>query len=270
MDSTMKLGTGKKIELFDTTLRDGAQGETISFSIEDKLNVVKALDQLGLSYIEAGNPVSNPKDHEFFERIQYHPLKNAKLVAFGSTRRRNEAVEEDRNCRALIAADTPVIAIFGKCWNLHVTQVLKATLEENLQMIWDTVHYFKSHGKEVFFDAEHFFDGYRADAGYAAESLRVAKDAGADCIVLCDTNGSTLPWEVGRIVKKAVEEVGGRIGIHCHNDIGCAVAGSMSAVEQGAVQVQGTFLGFGERCGNANLSTLIANLQCKMGIRLYR
>ena len=265
VDSTPITKNRDKIELFDTTLRDGAQGETISFSIEDKLNVVKALDRLGITYIEAGNPASNPKDHEFFERTQYHPLQNAKLVAFGSTRRRDVPVEEDRNCRALIVADTPVVAIFGKSWNLHVTQVLKTTLEENLQMIRDTVGYFKSHGKEVFFDAEHFFDGYRADASYALESLRAAKEAGADCLVLCDTNGSSLPWEVGRIVKRAAEEVGGRIGIHCHNDIGCAVAGSMAAVEQGAVQVQGTFLGFGERCGNANLSTLIANLQCKMG-----
>ncbi|WP_343252675.1 citramalate synthase [Ligaoa zhengdingensis] len=257
----------RRIEIFDSTLRDGAQAEGIHFSVDDKLNIVRKLDKLGIPYIEAGNPGSNPKDFEFFERVRMLELRSAQLVAFGSTRRKDIAVEDDKNCRALIAADTEVIALFGKSWALHVENVLQTTRAENLRMIYDTIDYFVSHGKTVFFDAEHFFDGFRADPGYALETLRAAAQAGAQRLVLCDTNGGSFPADIADGVRAVRRELDIPVAIHCHNDLGCAVANSIEAVRCGAVQVQGTYIGFGERCGNASLSTLIPALQLKMGCR---
>ena len=256
----------QKVDIFDSTLRDGAQAEGISFSVEDKLKIVKALDRLGIAYIEAGNPASNPKDIEFFSRMQEVPLKNAKLVAFGSTRRRDISVQEDKNVLSLLSANTPAVAIFGKSWDFHVTKVIKTTLEENLRMISETVAFMKEKAKEVIFDAENFFDGYKSSPDYAMKALGAAVKGGADCLVLCDTNGGCFPSEVYEIVKTVKETFDAKIGIHAHNDCGMAVANSMMAAEAGASHVQGTYTGFGERCGNANLSTIIPNLQLKKNI----
>ncbi len=254
----------QQIKIFDSTLRDGAQAEGISFSVEDKIKIVKVLDSLGISYIEAGNPSSNPKDIEFFEKIKEVKLENSKLVAFGSTRRRDIKVEEDKNVQSLLSANTEVVAIFGKSWDFHVTDIIKTTLEENLNMIKETMAFFKNHGKEVVFDAEHFFDGYKANPEYAMQALKAAVDGGADCLALCDTNGGMFPLDIYEVVKKVVEAFPNTdVGIHCHNDGGMAVANSISAVQAGAVHIQGTYIGFGERCGNANLSTIIPNLQIK-------
>lgn len=255
--------TKEKIEIFDSTLRDGAQAEGISFSVEDKLKIVKALDALGISYIEAGNPGSNPKDLEFFERVRGMKLVNAKLTAFGSTRRPDTPVEEDSNVQSLLEANSEVIAIFGKSWDFHVTEIIKTTLDENLNMITDTISYFKSKGKEVIFDAEHFFDGYKSNAQYAMKALEAAVKGGVDWLVLCETNGGAFPDDVYSITKTVCEKFPVKIGIHCHNDGGMAVANTIMAVKAGATQVQGTYIGFGERCGNVNLSTVIANLQLK-------
>lgn len=258
----------KRVEIFDSTLRDGAQSEGISFSVQDKLNIVQALDAFGVAYIEAGNPGSNPKDIEFFEKAAALELKNARLCAFGSTRRKNMAVEQDENVVSLLKANTPVVAIFGKSWDLHVTEILHATLEENLLLVTDTLRFFKERGKEVVFDAEHFFDGYKANAPYALQVLDAAAKGGADVLALCDTNGGASPMEVYEITKLVCARFPHlQVGIHCHNDTGCAVASSMLAVEAGAVQVQGTFIGFGERCGNADLSVIIPNLQLKQGMQ---
>ena len=256
----------RTIHIFDSTLRDGAQAEGISFSVEDKIKILKALDELGVSYIEAGNPGSNPKDLEFFDRAKRIELRSAKLAAFGSTRRRGIRVEDDQNVKSLLAADTPTIVIFGKSWDFHVTDIIKATLEENLDMIRETLTFFHEKGKEVIFDAEHFFDGYKANAEYAMKALGAAVEGGATCLALCDTNGGCFPDEITEIVTAvhtAFPSV--EIGIHCHNDTGMAVANSCMAVAAGATHVQGTYIGFGERCGNANLSTIIANLQLKRG-----
>lgn len=253
----------QRIDIFDSTLRDGAQAEGISFSVEDKLKIVKALDELGISYIEAGNPGSNPKDIEFFEKMRTITLKTAKLTAFGSTRRRDTTVENDKNIQSLVTAYTPAVAIFGKTWDFHVTEIIKTTLEENLKMVTETLAYFKKMGKEVIFDAEHFFDGYNANPQYAFKVLEAAVEGGADCLVLCDTNGGCFPTDVYDVVKKAKETFNVKVGIHTHNDCGMAVANSIMAVEAGAEHVQGTYIGFGERCGNANLSTIIPNLQLK-------
>ena len=250
------------MEIFDSTLRDGAQGESITFTVDDKLNIVRALDKLGVRYIEAGNPGSNPKDLEFFERAHALELQHAELVAFGSTRRRDITAGEDKNLAALLTAGTKTVTIFGKSWDMHVTEIIRTTLEENLAMIADTIGFLRQNGREVIFDAEHFFDGYKHNPAYALRTLETARNAGAVCAVLCDTNGGCFPDEIDSIVREA-GKVGIPVGIHCHNDTGCAVANSMAAVGAGAVQVQGTFLGFGERCGNANLSTIIANLQLK-------
>ena len=256
----------KRIEIFDSMLRDGAQGEGVAFSVIDKLNIVRALDAFGVDYIEAGNPGSNPKDIEFFEQAQQLKLKHAKLCAFGSTCRKGRKPEEDANVRSLMDAKTDVVVIFGKSWDLHVLKVLNTTLKENLRMVKDTITFFKTAGKEVIFDAEHFFDGYQANPEFAMQVLKAADEASADALVLCDTNGGTTPGRTGEIVREVLKAFPDRrIGIHCHNDIGCAVASSMSAVEAGAVQVQGTFIGIGERCGNADLSTMIPNLRLKMG-----
>ena len=257
----------KQIEIFDSMLRDGAQGEGVAFSVIDKLNIVKALDAFGVDYIEAGNPGSNPKDIEFFQQVRSLKLKSAKLCAFGSTCRKGKTPEEDANVISLMDAGTDVVVIFGKSWDLHVLKVLGTTLKENLRLVKDTVAFFKRAGKEVIFDAEHFFDGYEANAEYAVQVLAAADEAGADSICLCDTNGGITPGRIGEIVSTICETFPKqRVGIHCHNDIGCAVASSMSAVTAGAVQVQGTFIGIGERCGNADLSTIIPNLRLKMGL----
>ncbi len=254
----------EKITIFDSTLRDGAQAEGISFSVEDKLKILETLDKLGVDVIEAGNPGSNPKDISFFDRIKDIPLKHAKLCAFGSTRRPGIAPADDANVNALIEAGTPIVAIFGKSSVFHVKKILKTTRDENLNMIEDTIRYLSSAGKTVYFDAEHFFDGYKEDADYALSVLQAAERGGARALALCDTNGGTLPTEIKEIIEAVKTHVTTDIGIHCHNDCGMAVANSVTAVESGARQVQGTFLGFGERCGNANLSTIIPNLQLKL------
>jgi len=253
------------IKLFDTTLRDGAQTEGISFSLEDKLKIAGLLDELGIHYIEGGWPGSNPKDIEFFKAIKKVELKQAKIVAFSSTRRPNVKIEDDKNIATLLKAETPVVSIFGKCWDFHVTDALKTTLEENLAMIKETVAYAKAAGKEVIFDAEHFFDGFKKNRAYAMKCLKAATEGGADILCLCDTNGGTLPHEVEKIVWDVKRETVKPLGIHAHNDSGCAVAVSEVAVQVACVQVQGTMNGYGERCGNANLCSIIPILQLKMG-----
>ena len=256
----------KKVIAYDSTLRDGAQAQGVSFTVEDKLKVVQQLDNLGVSYIEAGNPGSNPKDLAFFERVSELNLKHAKIIAFGSTRKIGIKAADDRNLKSLLSANTEAVAIFGKSWDYQVTDILRTTLEENLAMISDTIAYLKQQGKEVVFDAEHFFDGYKANADYAMLSLKAAADAGADVLCLCDTNGGTFPEEVFQLTQKVVEAFGTQVGIHCHNDCEMAVANSIAAVKAGAVQVQGTINGIGERCGNANLSSIIPNVQLKLGM----
>ncbi|MHB1293729.1 MAG: citramalate synthase [Anaerolineae bacterium] len=256
----------QRVSILDTTLRDGAQSEGISFSVKDKLRIAQKLDELGVAYIEGGWPGSNPKDAEFFARVRELGLVNARVAAFGSTRRANVAVTDDPSVRAMLDARVPVAVIVGKSSPIHVTGVLGTSLEENLAMIRDTVGYLHGAGLEVLYDAEHFFDGYLADSGYAIQTLHAAAEAGADILVLCDTNGGTLPSQVSEIVGAVRRALpGSALGIHAHNDTGVAVANSLAAVEAGAVHVQGTLNGYGERCGNANLCTVIANLQLKMG-----
>lgn len=255
----------EKVTIFDSTLRDGAQAEGISFSVEDKLRVLKALDKNGVDIIEAGNPGSNPKDIEFFERLKEVELKNARICAFGSTRRPGVKAEEDMNLERIVEAGVPVAAIFGKSSIFHVTEILGTTQQENLRMIEDSVRYLKSRGMEVVYDAEHFFDGYKLDPEYALQTLLSAERGGADVLALCDTNGGMMPHEVEEIVKTVCSRVNTPVGIHAHNDSGLGTANSIAAVRAGARQVQGTFLGFGERCGNANLSQIIPNLQIRMG-----
>ena len=255
-----------KLQIFDSTLRDGAQGANISFSVEDKVKVIEELDKLGVDFIEAGNPYSNPAEMQFFQRIRGMKLQNAQIVAFGSTRRKGVPAAEDANLKSLLAAGTDYVAIFGKSHIRHATDVLKATPEENLEMIYDSVRFLSSQGKQVIFDAEHFFDGYKTDEEYAMSALARAAEAGAYCLCLCDTNGGIFPDEAYRITRAVCERFPEVIvAIHCHNDGGLAVADSIEAVKAGAKQVQGTFLGFGERCGNTNLSTVICNLQLKRG-----
>ncbi|MCD6435011.1 MAG: citramalate synthase [Clostridiales bacterium] len=254
-----------KIKIFDSTLRDGAQGEGISFSVDDKIKIVKALDNLEIDYIESGNPGSNEKDRVFFQKIANIPLKYSKITAFGSTRRKNIKVEDDDNVMALLSANTSVVTIFGKSWDFHVKDIIRTTLEENLSMIFETIKYFKMMNKEVIFDAEHFFDGYKSDSEYALKTLEYAEKAGADTIVLCDTNGGAFPDEIADIVEEISKKIKIELGIHAHNDLGMAVANSILAVKKGVRHVQGTFTGFGERCGNANLSSIIPSLQLKQG-----
>ncbi len=252
------------IELFDSTLRDGAQGEGVTFTVSDKLKIVELLDELGFQYIEAGNPGSNPKDLAFFEKVGKLNLKTSKIVAFGSTRRRDIKVEDDDNVKSLLKAETEVVSIFGKSSILHVTKIINTTPQENLNMITDTVNFFNTKGKKVIYDAEHFYDGYKEDSDYALSTLQAAVDGGAVTLALCDTNGGCLPDEITKITTKVVEMFPAvQVGIHCHNDCGLAVANSLAAVKSGARQVQGTFLGIGERTGNTNLSTLIPLLQLK-------
>jgi len=252
-----------EVKILDSYLRDGAQARNVSFSIEDKIKILKALDTFGVAYVEAGNPGSNSKDKEFFERAKAMTLKNTKLAAFGSTRRKDIPVEEDDNVQQLLSAETETVVIFGKSWDYHVTDVIQTTLDENVAMITDTIRFFKDKGKEVIYDAEHFFDGYRHNERYALRTLQAAKDGGADCLVLCDTNGGSFPDDVYDITKLVRDKFQMQIGIHCHNDTGMAEANSIMAVKAGATHVQGTFIGIGERCGNANLATIIANLQLK-------
>src|SRR5271157_4377343 len=252
--------------IYDTTLRDGAQGVGIQFSLEDKLRIIKSLTvDLEIPYVEAGWPGSNPKDSEIFEQVRELDLGETQVVAFGSTRHKDKGVENDEQLQALVGAGTNIVTIVGKSWDLHVTQALKASLEQNLSMVSESVQFLKDQGKTVFFDAEHFFDGYYYNTDYSMQVLQAAVDAGADMLVLCDTNGGSLPLQV----KAAIEEVVGRfntpVGIHCHNDGGFANANALLAVEAGASQVQGTFNGFGERCGNTDLVTLIPSLKFKLG-----
>lgn len=255
-----------QITLYDTTLRDGTQGEGVSLSCGDKLKVAQKLDEFGIHYIEGGWPGSNPKDAEFFVRQRELNLKNAKIAAFGSTRYKNTTCEEDANIRALVEAETPVVTLVGKSWDLHVTHVLETDVEENLNMINESVQYFKALEKEVIYDAEHFFDGYKAKPEYAMLTLKAAAQGGADCLVLCDTNGGSTPWEIEEITKRVIDQFKGvQIGIHAHNDSELGVANSLAAIRGGAVHVQGTVNGYGERVGNANLMSIIPDLQLKMG-----
>ncbi len=254
------------VELYDTTLRDGAQREGISFSVTDKLNIARKLDELGVHYIEGGWPGSNPKDIEFFQKAKGLTLSHAVLAAFGSTRRPNSTTESDPNLLDLVGAGTRVATIVGKSSDKQVTQVLETTLEENLAMIADSVRFLRSKGMIVFFDAEHFFDGFRSDPDYSLRCLGVAAEMGAACAILCDTNGGTLPDDIRRITARAIASTSMPIGIHTHNDSETAVAGTLAAVTAGATQVQGTINGYGERCGNANLCSIISNLKLKMGI----
>ncbi len=255
------------VELLDTTLRDGSQTRGVTFTLHDKVRVAQLLDDLGIDVIEAGWPGSNPKDSEVFRALKEAGLSRSRVAAFGSTRRKDVRVEQDQSLNAVIEADVPVAVIFGKSWTLHVTEVLRCGLEENLSMVTESVEYLADHGLEVVFDAEHFFDGYRESPGYALSVLRCAVEGGAETVVLCDTNGGTLPHEVGRSVGEVVRELGGRvrIGVHTHDDAGCAVANSLMAVKEGVRHVQGTMIGLGERCGNADLTQVVPTLVLKMG-----
>jgi len=250
--------------LYDTTLRDGAQGKGISFSPAGKLQVVKLLDGFGIDLIEGGYAASNPKDVAFFEDVKAVELKHARIAAFGSTRRANISPSEDQGCKALIQANTPVCTIFGKSWTLHVEDVLRTTREENLAMISETVDFLCQQGKDVVYDAEHFFDGYRADPEYALATLAAARDAGASVLVLCDTNGGVMPHEIFRFTQEVKAALDCPVGIHAHNDGGCGVANSLESIRAGANHVQGTINGYGERCGNADLIPVMANLSFKM------
>ncbi len=253
-----------QVFLYDTTLRDGTQREDISLSVDDKLAIAQRLAAFGFHYIEGGWPGSNPKDQEFFARAAKLDLGATKLAAFGRTRQKLKTCEMDANLQALLDAQTPVVTMVGKSSQYHVNLVLATTLEENLAMIRDSVSYMKSHGREVVFDAEHFFDGFIANRDYALATLRAAADAGADWLVLCETNGGKLPWEVEEVVREVKQHIRTPLGIHCHNDTGCGISNTLSAVRGGCTQVQGTINGYGERVGNANLTTIIPNLQLKM------
>lgn len=260
--------TERKIEIFDTTLRDGAQTEDISFSVEDKLRMTEKLDELGVHYIEGGWPGSNPKDGEYFKKVRKLTLANAKIVAFGSTHSPKHKVQDDANIKALLNSKANIVTIVGKTWDFHVKEALRITLDENIEIIHNSISYLKKYVDIVFFDAEHFFDGYRNNPKFSMKCLLAAREAGADCIVLCDTNGGTLPNVVRTLTERVVGALSTAVGIHAHNDSECAVANSIVAVDAGASQVQGTINGFGERCGNANLCSVIPDLQIKLGLRV--
>lgn len=254
------------VQIYDTTLRDGLQGEGVFFSVDDKIRIVKALDDLGIDFVEGGWPGSNPKDQEFYARMKDLPLQHATLAAFGSTRRASNLPENDPVLLNLLAANTPVITIFGKTWKIHVTDVLRIHYDENLKLIEDSIAFLRSAGRRVFYDAEHFFDGYKDDPEYALATLEAAARGGAESIILCDTNGGTLPYEAIEMLKVVQKRINLPIGVHIHNDTGMAAAISVLAAQEGAVQIQGTFNGYGERCGNANLSTILPTLILKLGI----
>jgi len=264
----MSAPTPERVSIYDTTLRDGTQGEGVSFSSLDKLRIAKKLDEFGVDYIEGGWPGSNPKDVEFFQQAKEHAWQNARIAAFGSTRRKDVAVEDDPQVALLIDAETPVVTYVGKSWKLHVTEILGTTVEENQAMIRDTAAHLKKHGREVIYDAEHFFDGYKDDAEHAMATLQAAKEGGAEMVVLCDTNGGTMPSEVEDITRTVMGKLQMPVGIHPHDDCGVGVANALAGVVGGATQVQGTVNGFGERTGNCNLTSTIPNLNLKLGIDL--
>jgi 2-isopropylmalate synthase len=255
----------KRIHIYDTTLRDGSQGEGVNFSLQDKLNITRRLDELGVDFIEGGYPLSNPKDFEYFQAVRELSLRHARVAAFGMTRRKGVKPADDTCLKALLDAQTPVVTIVGKTWDLQVQEVINTTLEENLHMIADSVAYCREAGREVFYDAEHFFDGYRRNPEYALQTLRAAQDAGAAVVILCDTNGGTLPDDIAAAVENVRRQLRVELGIHCHNDSDVAVANTLAAVACGATQVQGTINGIGERCGNVDLVSVIANLALKRG-----
>ncbi len=256
------------VEVYDTTLRDGTQGENVSLSVDDKLKVARLLDDLGVAYIEGGWPGSNPKDAAFFERVREIELRHAKIASFGMTCRVGSSPADDANIRALLDSQTPVVTVVGKTSMLHVREVLRTTPEENVRIIRESLAHLKANGREVIYDAEHFFDGYKLDPDYALQTLHAAHDGGAELLVLCDTNGGTMPWEIEELVQVVREAFpGARLGIHTHNDSELAVANTLAAVRQGAVHVQGTVNGYGERCGNANLCSIIPDLELKLGLR---
>src|SRR5262245_7626033 len=259
-----------RIQIYDTTLRDGSQGEGVNFSLQDKLLITQRLDDLGVDFIEGGYPLSNPKDHEYFREVRNLRLRHARVAAFGMTRRKGVRPEEDTCINALREADKPIVTIFGKTWDLHVKEVLGTTPEENLRMISDSVACCRAAGREVFYDAEHFFDGYKRNPEYALETLRAAQEAGASVVILCDTNGGSLPDEVAEATERVRRELRVELGIHCHNDSDVATANSLAAIARGATQVQGTINGIGERCGNADLVCIIANLALKRGLEVLR
>lgn len=263
-------GIVKSVEIYDTTLRDGAQSKDVIFSLQDKLRITSKLDEFGIHYIEGGWPGSNPKDEEYFRKVKDISLKNAEVVAFGSTRRCDVRSSEDTNLNAIIKSDVKIATIFGKSWDLHVLSVLNTSLDENLNMVYDSIKYLKDHGLKVFFDAEHFYDGYKRNKEYAMSVIETAVEAGAELIVLCDTNGGTLPHEFFEITKQVILNLKVPIGVHCHNDAGVAVANSLLGVLAGAIQVQGTINGIGERCGNADLCQIIPALELKMGIKALK
>ena len=254
-----------RVAVYDTTLRDGSQGEGVNFSLQDKLLLTRKLDDLGVDFIEGGYPLSNPKDFEYFRAVRELPLKHASVCAFGMTRKKGTAADADVGLRALLDAGTPVVTVVGKTWDFHVTDVLGATLVENVAMIADSVAFLKAEGRRVFYDAEHFFDGHRANPEYALDTLRAAARAGAEVVILCDTNGGTMPERVADVVAAVRQELGVDLGIHCHNDCDLAVANTLAAVRAGAGQVQGTMNGIGERCGNVDLVSVVANLTLKYG-----
>ncbi len=255
---------GTALEIYDTTLRDGAQAEDVSFSAEDKVRVAQKLDELGVHFIEGGWPGANPKDIEFFRMMKEIPLKHASIIAFGSTRKASNVASKDPTLQALLAAETAIITLFGKSWSLHVTDALNISLVKNLELIGDSIAYLRSKGRRVFYDAEHFFDGYKTNPDYAVKTIGKAVEAGAERVILCDTNGGTMPWEIREICQAVRRECSVPLGIHAHNDCDMAVANSLVAIETGILQVQGTINGIGERCGNANLCSIIPNLELKM------
>ncbi|HYT89552.1 MAG TPA: citramalate synthase, partial [Gemmataceae bacterium] len=259
-----------RISIYDTTLRDGSQGEGINFSLQDKLLVTRRLDELGVDFIEGGYPLSNPKDFEYFQEVQKLSLRHARVAAFGMTRRKNTRPENDTCLKALLDSQAPVVTIVGKTWDMHVREVIGTTLEENLRMIADSVAFCRAAGREVFYDAEHFFDGYQHNPEYALQTLHAAQDAGAAVVILCDTNGGTLSEQIAERVEAVRRALRTELGIHCHNDCDVAVANTLAAVARGATQVQGTINGIGERCGNADLVSIIANLGLKLGHEVLR
>lgn len=259
----------RKIDIYDTTLRDGAQGEGIAYSLHDQITIVKRLDEFAIPFIEGGWPFSNPKARELFAYFKKNPLKHSQLTAFGSTAHYSNPASKDKNLLSLLDAGTKYLTIFGKSWDLHVRDVLRIKLEDNLKIISDSVKFLTKKGRRVFYDAEHFFDGYKANKEYALQTLQAALEAGAQLIVFCDTNGGALPWEVKDIVREVKTALGIKeFGIHCHNDGGLAVANSLIGVDEGCSQIQGTINGYGERCGNADLITIIGNLQLKMNCQV--